>query len=113
MSKNPLNLPAIPHAKSDWRGRLLLLACKLLGFNARGASIMSKSQGSIQCLMIGRSEESLFAMVSEVARSYNDHLMASVLLEAALRRQAAPSAPEEESALFEEWPLKPEKETIH
>jgi hypothetical protein len=109
MSNNPLNLPAIPHAKSDWRGRLLLLACKLLGFNARGASIMSKSRGSIQCLMIGRSEESLFAMVSEVARSYNDHLMASVLLEAALRRQA-PSSPDEESALFDEWP---EKETIH
>lgn len=104
MSTNPLHLPQWPAGKHDWRGRLLLLAARLLGFASRGATVRSRSRGTIEAVLLGRREEATWALIEQSAHAYNLHRFGQLLQE--VRQDAA------EAQALEDWSVTPD-ETVH
>jgi hypothetical protein len=103
-------LPVVPHARGDWRGRLLLLACRLLGFHAKSMHIVSKSRGSLEGVIIGRDDPALYAVVSAVITQYQE-IQTRRFLDAIL---SAPPVEDSLSDENEDLMLPPEPgETIH
>ncbi len=109
MSDNPLNLPEMQQSRSDWRGKLLLLACKLLGFPTKGMVIMSKSRGTVEALMIARCEDGIAAMVHGCV-----HTAQQVAAERFLRDIMQSAAQPEPETFSDEgtWAVEPD-ETVH